>query len=507
MADNAGVRELLKGRDSLCAYYVAQRPKYELYRHHRIILEYCEALERNEFAEPNLMIFVPPQNGKSESASTVFPAWYMGRHPDHRLFLSSYSQELVNDFAGQVRDFVGSEYHRAIFPECVLDPDNMALHDFRTTAKGACRSAGRGGSITGRGANLYIIDDPEKDEKEARNETVQRDIRQWFNTVVMTRRAPGAHVMIIKTRWDVLDLAGWELAEHGSEWKVLELPALGIWQPDGTRIADELNGDPLWPERYPREWLEGMRNRLTRDNWLALYQQKPAREGEGRTFAEEWFQIYEPKPNYAECREAHGVILVDPAKGKKKQHDYTVMWVVALQGDRNFYFVDGVRAKLGQRERWEALKALHKRWQPNFKRLQVFYEELGLMSDIEYFNERMQEEGYRFYINRLGTTRANFKDDLIKDFGTGICKDKRVFFAHYIWTTTDGRRTNMTADFINQEWSRYPAVAHDDMLNCAAYVTDPRISQWFPNPAHNTSMAELYKHLRERRKGISPLGV
>jgi hypothetical protein len=463
-----------------------------------------EALERGDFTK--LMIFIPPRYGKSLTSTSLFPAWYLGRHPENLVFLSSYSQELVEDFAQQAREYIASDYHQAIFPDCRIDERWNAKHDFRTTVGGACRAAGVGGSITGRGANLYVIDDPIKGRKEAESETVQRELRTWFTNTVLTRRdVPDARILLINTRWAPEDLAGWELAGFGVQWRVLELPALGEWQPDGTRTAKE-DGDALWPERFPRDYLEDMRERMPRDEWLALFQQRPTKDGDETVFADEWFQSFSPRPDFADTRLMNGYIIVDPASKKKKKSDRTAMWVVGLAADRNYYFVDGIRDRLGLREKWDALKELHKKWAPNFRRLQVFYEEFGLQADREYFEERMKLEGYRFHVERIGSTSMR-KEDLIRGFGTGVCRDRRVFFSPHISCMTDGKRVNLAKEVWEQEWKRYPACKHDDSLNCMAYVTDPRIGQNFPTQGRKGGVEEMLTRWKERHKGITPMGA
>ena len=170
---------------------------------------------------------MPPRHGKSFTTSAIFPAWYLGRHPDHQVIFATYGQELSDDYGRRVRNFVATPLHQAIFPDCRLSEDSTAAHRFNTTRGGTYIAVGRGGPITGRGANLLIIDDPLKDFDEASSETVRRAMHDWFNTVAYTRLMPGGSIVLIQTRWHEDDLAGRLLSEHAAEhWELLSLPGI-----------------------------------------------------------------------------------------------------------------------------------------------------------------------------------------------------------------------------------------------------------------------------------------
>jgi len=489
---NEQARALLLGRNSLAAYATAQKPDYVLAPHLDILIDHLEQMERGDIS--NLMIFLPPRHGKSELCTKLFPSWFIGRHPEQLVILSSYSQELVEDFAQDCRDFIKSEYHRMVFPECAIDESSSARHDFRTTRKGGVRSVGKGGSITGRGGDLICLDDVIKDKEEARSEAEQRKLRQWFNTTILTRRSPNTRILLIMTRWDPEDIAGWQLDTNGREWKVLELPAIAE-RDEGWRKT----GEALWSERFPVDWLESTRDRIPRDDWLALYQQRPTRDGDERVFLDDWFQIFRPRKDLSDIRQMNGELIVDPANKKHKNSDRTAMWVIGMGPDRGYYFVDGRCDRLGLKERWEAVKALHKKWAPNFRRLRVWWEEFAMMSDIAYIRECQERENYRFFIDRIGSTRIR-KEDLIKNFGRGVCQDHRVHFAADIPTMIDGKRVNLTEYFYEHEWKRFPALRHDDQLNSAAYITDPRIGNDFPRAVKGGDIDEMLDKWKKRHE-------
>lgn len=496
---NESAQALISARASLAAYATVQNPQYQLAPHIDILIDHLEAMERGEIE--NLMVFMPPRHSKSETCTKLFPSWWIGKHPDQLVILSSYSQELVEDFAQDCREFIKSEFHCAVFPECAIDESSSARHDFRTTRKGGVRSVGKGGSITGRGGDLIVLDDVIKDKEEARSEAEQRKLRQWFNTTILNRRSPTAHMLLIMTRWDPEDIAGWQLETFPKSWKVLELPAISE-RDEGWRSE----GAALWPERYSLEWLEDMRDRIPRDDWLALYQQRPTRDGDERVFLDKWYQLYSPRSDHADTKLMNGEIIVDPANKKNKKSDRTAMWVIGMAADRHYYFVDGVCDRLGLKERWVTIKALHKKWAPNFRRLRVWWEEFGMISDREYIEEKQNAEAYRFYIERIGSTRIA-KQDLIKNFGRGICQDMRVHFNAKIPSTVEGVRVNLTEWFYDHEWSKYPALRHEDLLNAAAYITDPKIGTDFPAGTKGGDIKEMLDRWKKRHERITPFGV
>src|ERR1700693_752560 len=202
------VRDLVSlAHHDLACYAIAQWPQFELAKHHELIISKLEAVERGQISR--LMIFLPPRHGKSMITSSIFPAWYLGRHPDHHVIFATYGQELSDDFGRRVRNSIVDQVHQAVFPICRLSEDSSAAHRFNTTQGGAYYAVGRGGPITGRGAHLLLIDDPIKDRDEATSETIRKSLHEWFASVAYTRLMPGAAVIMIQTRWHENVLDGW----------------------------------------------------------------------------------------------------------------------------------------------------------------------------------------------------------------------------------------------------------------------------------------------------------
>lgn len=187
MNDDQGILQLV--RDDLACYAAAMWPRFELAAHHQLIVERLEAVERGKLTR--LMISLPPRHGKSLLASQIFPAWYLGRHPDRDIITATYGQDLSDRFGRRVRNMVSEPLHLAIFPEFRLAKDLASIRQFSTIAGGSYYAVGRGGAITGRGADLLLIDDPLKDQEEARSDVIRRALHEWYAAVAYTRLQPG----------------------------------------------------------------------------------------------------------------------------------------------------------------------------------------------------------------------------------------------------------------------------------------------------------------------------
>jgi hypothetical protein len=283
-------KEILQlARGDLACYAMALWPRFELAAHHRLTVDRLEAVERGDFRR--LMMFMPPRHGKSLLGTQIFAAWCMGRHPDRSIITASYGQELADDFGRQVRNLVSDPIHRAIFPECRLADDATSMRRFSTTAGGSYYAVGRGGPITGRGADLLLIDDPIKDASEAHSEPNRRGLYEWYTSVARTRLQPGGAIVLICTRWHQDDLAGRLVRENrGENWHVLSLPAIAEVDESFRRA-----GEPLWKEKFPLEVLEQIRISVGGAVWASLYQQRPA-AAEGTVFKTEWLRYYREQP-------------------------------------------------------------------------------------------------------------------------------------------------------------------------------------------------------------------
>lgn len=341
----------------LIAYAAYQWPGYRDAAHHRLIARHLEAVERGEIRR--LMITMPPRHGKSMLASEFFPAWYLGRNPDHYIVTATYGQDLADDFGRKVKRQIEDASFQAIFPGVSLAGDSRASSRFNvegssggfehaTTQRGAFYAVGVGGPLTGRGAHLLLIDDPVKNREDAESEVIRKKTIDWYTSTAYTRLMPGGRIVVIQTRWHEADLAGWLQAEHEHEgWVKLDLPAINE------------AGEALWPEQYDIPELEKIRQAIGPRDWSALYQQRPSPET-GDYFKREWIRTVDTLPPRDQMLVYGGSDYAVTSSGG----DYTVHVVVGLDPDGRMYLLDLWRDQASSDVWVDAFCDLVKKWKP-----------------------------------------------------------------------------------------------------------------------------------------------
>jgi len=308
-----------KARRSLLSFTEYTLPQYQRAAHHELIAEKLEAVERGEI--DRLMIFMPPRHGKSELASKRFPAWCLGRNPKRQIIAASYNSDLANDFGRNVRNIIAEPEFGQVFAGVTLAPDSQAANRMNTNHGGTYVAAGVGTAVTGRGADIALIDDPFKDREEADSERRRETVWDWYRSTLYTRLMPGGAIVLIQTRWHEDDLAGRLLEHEGSQWDVLELPAL---HPE--RGA-------LWPEWYDETALLRIKETIGPREWSALYQQQPQPD-EGTFFQRDWFKTWETLP----ALRYYGTSDYAVTDGGG---DYTVHRIWGVDASGALYRVDG----------------------------------------------------------------------------------------------------------------------------------------------------------------------
>lgn len=322
----AAASELLarrRARERLIDFTTYTKPDFKVGAHHRQIAEALESVERGEC--DRLMIFAPPRHTKSELASRRFPAWFLGRHPDRQLIAATYSGDFALDFGRDVRGIVNGEEFKALFPDVALAADSQAANRWHTNKGGVSVYVGVGGPITGRGAHIALIDDPFKNREEADSEIRRETVWKWYTSTLRTRLMPGGAIVLILTRWHEDDLAGRLLERQGSEWKVIELPAIA-----NENTAEE---KALWPEWYDLQALRRIRSDVGPRDWSALYQQRPTPD-DGTYFLREWFRWYDDEPKHLN-RYVCSDYAVSDGKG-----DWTEHGAFGIDPDDNLYVLD-----------------------------------------------------------------------------------------------------------------------------------------------------------------------
>jgi predicted phage terminase large subunit-like protein len=234
-----------------------------------------------------LIINMPPRHTKSEFASYMLPAWYLGKFPNKKIIQCSNTAELAVGFGRKVRNLVGSEVYSRIFPNVHLKSDSKAAGRWATSGGGDYFAIGVGGTVTGKGADLLIIDDPHSEQEAALasvDPSVFDKVYEWYTSGPRQRLQPGGSIIVVMTRWSKRDLTGKILQaaieRDGEEWEIIDFPAILP------------SGNPLWPEFWPLVELEALRNELPLSKWNAQYMQQPTSES-GAIVKREWWKEWE----------------------------------------------------------------------------------------------------------------------------------------------------------------------------------------------------------------------
>lgn len=305
--------------------------------HVKLLALKLEAVERGEIKR--LLVFEPPRHGKSELITKRFPGWFLGRNPDKRVIQASHGAELADEFGRFVRNSF-EEHGRDVFGETVADDSSAANRWDIAGRRGGLVATGVGGSLTGRGANLLVIDDPVKDAKEVDSALLRKRVWDWYISVARTRLEPWGAIVIVLTRWHDDDLAGRLLEQdrkgEGEGWEVLSLPALAE---DDDPIGRE-PGEALWPERFPKEELEKTRIIVGSRVWSSLYQQNPTPDS-GEVFDTRQIRFYDDLPDDLDLSIQSWDLTFDDDEG----NDYSVGQVWGVKGlDR--YLIHQIKARM-----------------------------------------------------------------------------------------------------------------------------------------------------------------
>ncbi len=282
-----------------------------------------------------LMLFLPPRSGKSELASRYFPAWFVGLWPDKRVILTSYEAGFAELWGAKARDIL-AEFGWLFGVKISKDSAAASHWDVKGHA-GGMDTAGIGGPITGKGADVLIIDDPIKNQEEADSSKYREKIWDWFQTTAYTRLEPKGAIILVMTRWHPDDLAGRlvrQMDSGGEHWEVVSLPALA----EENDLLKRMPEEPLWPTRFDKEALLVKKKTLGPRRWAAMYQQRPVPQ-EGTMFRREWFG--EPVNDYP--KDAHLVRYWDLAA--TEEGDYTAGVLVA-EKDGIYHVIDVQRFRL-----------------------------------------------------------------------------------------------------------------------------------------------------------------
>ena len=260
--------------------------------HHKRMAEAFERVASGQLKR--LIINMPPRHTKSEFASYLLPAWFLGRFPHKKVIQTSHTAELAVGFGRKVRNLVDSEVYKEIFPSLSLQADSKAAGRWNTSKGGDYFAIGVGGAVTGKGADILIIDDPHSEQEAAMaavNPEVYDKVYEWYTSGPRQRLQPGGSIVIVMTRWAQRDLTGQVLKSAaqrgGEEWEVIEFPAILP------------SGNPLWPQFWSLAELSALQEELPNAKWQAQYQQNPV-GNESAIVKRDWWKWWE-KDDPPEC--------------------------------------------------------------------------------------------------------------------------------------------------------------------------------------------------------------
>ena len=342
----------------------------------------CYALERVERGEiRRLLVAMPPRHLKSHCVSVAFTAWALGRDPTRRIVCASHGADLARTFSLQARRLVEAPWHRVIFPALALDTRKASAEEFRTTRNGVRIATSVGGSLTGKGGGIVIVDDPLKAE-DAPSEARRAEVHAWFSGTMSSRLDdPGRGAMVVVAqRLHEDDLIG-RLAQTG-DWEFLELPAIA---PDDAEIplSRELHwsrsrGEPLHPERLGEQELERIRRELGSAAFEAQYQQRPAPPG-GNLIKTEWFGTV---PDDLRSSDYEAIVQSwDTAAVPGETNDWCVCLTLGLRG-MHVDLLDVHRAQHLYPDLLKRAMGLRQRWKPHLILVEKAMSGLSLLQEL-----------------------------------------------------------------------------------------------------------------------------
>lgn len=485
-------------RRRLLPFIQRMNPKYMAGWVHEDI---CRRLERFSDAvangeSPRLMLLMPPRHGKSEIASKTFPAWHLGRHPDHEIIACSYNISLAMGFSKKIKMLFEDPAYQTVF-DARLDPNNQSTEEWGVHGTGGGYvAAGVGGGITGKGAHVLIIDDPIKNAEEADSANVRESLWDWYGSTAYTRLAPGAGVLVIQTWWHDDDLAG-KLQQamkddpESDQFEIIKYPALAddaefidedtdeivrfpvTYKPDDeppvkemmkVQIMDDAAKrgqnlrflrhahDPLHEARYDRKKLLRIKATIAARFWSALYQQNPVPD-DGAFFTKDQFKRG-PLPNRKNC---HVQIAWDFAISEKTHNDYTV-GSVGLQDDNDMLHVaEVIRFKKGDAFFIvDSILSLAQRWyHPS---LILGFEDGQIYRSIEALLKK--EMRNRHFYPRVEVLRPITDKKARASALQGRMQQGMVSFSD----------TAQWYDTVRTEMLRFPAGVHDDCVDSLAWM-------------------------------------
>jgi predicted phage terminase large subunit-like protein len=428
-------------RESFLFFVKQMWPVFISGKHHQIMADAFERVANGELKR--LIINMPPRHTKSEFASYLLPAWFLGKFPEKKIIQTAHTAELAVGFGRKVRNLVSSEDYGKVF-QTKLSSDSKAAGRWNTDKGGDYFAIGTGGAVTGKGADLLIIDDPHS-EQEAKqgNPAVYDAVYEWYTSGPRQRLQPGGSIIVVMTRWSKRDLTG-QLLKNSSkdgtdDWEVIEFPAI---LPSGT---------PLWPGFWKKEELESIKAEIPVAKWEAQYQQNPTSE-EGALIKREYWKIWE-KNTPPSCQ--YIIQSWDTAFETSNRADYSACttWGVFEREDRhgnmvpNIILLDALKIRLEFPDLKKKAIEMYREWNPDTTIIEKRAAGAPLVYELRKAGVPVSE--YTPYKGQDKIARVNSITDL---FASGM-----------VW-----RPETRWAEEVMEEMAEFPHGEHDDLTDSAS---------------------------------------
>ena len=401
--------------------------------HHKIIAEKFNDIANGKIKR--LIINMPPRHTKSEFASNLLPAWMVGRKPDLKIIQTTHTTELAIRFGRKAKTLIDSPEYQQIF-KTRLREDSQAAGKWETEQGGEYYAAGVGSAITGRGADLLIIDDPHS-EQDALNAAALEKAYEWYTSGPRQRLQPGGAIVVVMTRWSTKDLTGALMKSQkeikSDKWEVIEFPAI---MP---------SGEPVWPEFWKLEELEGVKASLSVPKWNAQWKQDPTSE-EGSIIKRDWWKVWE-KDDIPPLK--HVIQSYDTAFLKKETADYSAIttWGVFYPNDDsgpNLILLDALKDRYEFPELRRVALEQYQYWKPETVVIESKASGLPLTYELR----------------KMGIPVVNFSPSKGQDKHARVNAVAPLFESGVIWAPEE-----KYAEEVIEECAAFPYGDHDDLVD------------------------------------------
>jgi len=409
-------------------------PEFIEGEHHKIIADKFDKLAKGEIKR--LIVNMPPRHTKSEFASTLLPAWMIGREPKLKIIQTTHTGELAVRFGRKAKTLIDSPEYQEIF-QTRLREDSQAAGRWETAQGGEYFAAGVGGAITGRGADLLIIDDPHS-EQDAMNMSALERAYEWYTSGPRQRLQPGGKIVCVMTRWNTKDLTGILLKNQSEpksdQWDLVEFPAILP------------SGKPVWPEYWKLDELETVKASLSLGKWNAQWMQNPTSE-EGAILKREWWKDWDKEHM---PRLEHVIQSYDTAFMKKETADFSAITTWGIfreteEGPPQMLLLDSIKERYEFPELRRVAKEQYDYWQPETVLVEAKASGLPLTYELR----------------NMGIPVVNFTPSRGNDKHTRVNSVAPLFESGNIWAPL----SKQFAQEVVEECAAFPYGDHDDLVD------------------------------------------